>query len=57
MTEIKYFCDHCGVELVLKDDYDDCTIDLPTRCLNADLCADCTLKLSKLVCEFLNRDS
>lgn len=56
MTELKIYCDHCGKDLPTMNGYNDCDIDLPDIKLNTDLCADCVNKLSKLVCEFLNKE-
>lgn len=56
MTETKYFCDHCRKELNLQKDREDIGLDLDVCYITADLCLECTNKLTKLVKDFLNKE-
>lgn len=52
MTEIKTYCDRCGVELVSMVDYEDTDIEVNHYYKRADLCAECFEKLTDMIEDF-----
>jgi hypothetical protein len=57
MTEIKTYCDKCGVETISMSDYEDTDIEINHYYKRVDLCASCFEKLTDIVEEFFNKES
>lgn len=56
MEKIIYYCDHCGKELNIKKDYIDCTIELPDRFVNTDICTKCYGNLKNLMLAYIKKE-
>lgn len=52
MTEIKTYCDKCGVELCNKNNYEDTDIEIANYYKKVDLCYSCFEKLTDLIENF-----
>ena len=57
MTEIKTYCDKCGIELVSMHDYEDTDIEINHYSKRVDLCASCFEKLTDIVADFFHKES
>lgn len=57
MTEIKKYCDHCGVKLNSNIDYCGARIALNHIGIETDLCIDCFKALNNNVVKFVKRDT
>ena len=49
MTEIKYYCDHCGKEIDYLNDYTRLHIKMNHVDIETDLCGDCFLELEESI--------
>ena len=56
MTEIKTYCDKCGVELVNKNSYEDTDIGVAHYYRKVDLCSTCFEKLTDVIEEFFDKN-
>ena len=56
MTQIKTYCDKCGVELCQMEDYADTEVDVAHFYKRVDLCAKCFEKLTDVIEDFFNKD-
>lgn len=57
MTEIKTYCDKCGVETTSMSDYADTYIEINHYYKRVDLCASCFEKLTDIVENFFHKES
>ena len=57
MTEIKTYCDKCGVVLTSMNDYEEVAIEINHYYKKVDLCASCFEKLTDIVENFFHKES
>lgn len=57
MTEIKTYCDKCGVELINANNYEDTEIEVAHYWRKVDLCSLCFEKLTDVIEDFFNGES
>ena len=55
MTEIKTYCDKCGIELNSHNDYEDIEISVNHYWRKNDLCLKCFEKLTDMIEEFFDQ--
>ena len=57
MTDIKTYCDKCGVELVNANSYEDTDIEVAHFRKRVDLCSACFEKLTDMISDFFEKGS